>query len=98
MRDVVTGFYIRVMERLVAAGTVCLADSVLIVCGGSLDENVLSSVGFQDLTITNLDSDVATQQDAEALTYEDASFDIVIVHAGLHHCHSPHRALLEMYR
>jgi SAM-dependent methyltransferase len=37
-------------------------------------------------------------QDAEHLTYEDKSFDIVVVHAGLHHCYSPHRALLEMYR
>ena len=27
-----------------------------------------------------------------------SSFDAVIVDAGLHHCHSPHRALLEMYR
>jgi ubiquinone/menaquinone biosynthesis C-methylase UbiE len=36
--------------------------------------------------------------DAERLTYGDGSFDVVIAHAGLHHCHSPHRALLEMYR
>ena len=26
------------------------------------------------------------------------SFDAVLVNAGLHHCRSPHRALLEMYR
>jgi SAM-dependent methyltransferase len=38
------------------------------------------------------------QETHENLTYDDGSFDIVIVHAGLHHCQSPHRALLEMYR
>jgi SAM-dependent methyltransferase len=37
-------------------------------------------------------------QDAERLTFEDESFDFCIVHSGLHHCYSPHRALLEMYR
>jgi SAM-dependent methyltransferase len=37
-------------------------------------------------------------QDVENLTYENGSFDVVVVHAGLHHCYSPHRGLLEMYR
>src|SRR5205814_4551563 len=37
-------------------------------------------------------------QDAESLTFADNSFDMVMACAGLHHCHSPHRALLEMYR
>jgi SAM-dependent methyltransferase len=99
VRDVVTGFYVKVLERLVAAGTICPTDTVLVVCGGPLDERVIATVGFQDVTITNLDSDMAThRQNAETLTYEDGSFDIVVVHAGLHHCHSPHRALLEMHR
>jgi ubiquinone/menaquinone biosynthesis C-methylase UbiE len=37
-------------------------------------------------------------QDAENLSYDDRAFDLVVVHAGLHPCYSPHRALLEMYR
>jgi SAM-dependent methyltransferase len=99
MRDVVTGFYVSVLERLIAAGTIAISDSVLVVCGGPLDEQVMREVGFRDFTITNLDAGMANhRQDAENLTYEDGSFDTVIVHAGLHHCHSPHRALLEMYR
>ena len=28
----------------------------------------------------------------------DGSFDLTVVSAGLHHCRSPHRALLELYR
>jgi SAM-dependent methyltransferase len=37
-------------------------------------------------------------QDAERLTFAENEFDFCIVHSGLHHCYSPHRALLEMYR
>lgn len=99
MRDVVTGFYVDVLKKLLGAGTIAISDTILIVCGGPLDERVARQVGFTDFTITNVDDEAAGQhQDAENLSYSDNSFDVVIVHAGLHHCHSPHRALLEMYR
>src|SRR5690348_15360755 len=99
MRDVVTGFYVDVLQRLLKDGSISISDSVLVVCGGPLDENVVRHVGFTDYTITNLDDGMANRrQDAENLTYDNGAFDIVIVHAGLHHCYSPHRALLEMYR
>ena len=99
MRDVVTGFYSDVLGRLIADGTISTSDSVLVVCGGPLDERVMSMVGFSDVTITNLDDGMSnTLQDAENLSYDDRSFDLVVVHAGLHHCASPHRALLEMFR
>ena len=38
------------------------------------------------------------RQDAEALGHDDGSFDWGVVSAGLHHCRSPHVALLELYR
>jgi SAM-dependent methyltransferase len=99
VRDVVTGFYVDVLNRLIVVGTISISDRVLVVCGGPLDERVMRQVGFADFTITNLDENVAThRQNVENLTYDDGSFDIVVVHAGLHHCQSPHRALLEMYR
>lgn len=99
MRDVVTGFYKGVLDRLIDQGEVSISDSVLVVCGGPLDESVLRQVGFKTFTVTNLDGQMANhRQDAESLTYDNGTFDIVIVHAGLHHCHSPHRGLLEMYR
>jgi SAM-dependent methyltransferase len=98
MRDVVTGFYVEVLKQLIANKTISKTDSVLVVCGGPLDERVMQEVGFANFTVTNLDDKIAHRQDAENLTYDDGSFDIVIVHAGLHHCYSPHRALLEMYR
>jgi SAM-dependent methyltransferase len=59
----------------------------------------MAAAGFNHVTITNLDDGMSNQrQDAENLSYDDESFDLVVVHAGLHHCRSPHRALLEMYR
>jgi SAM-dependent methyltransferase len=96
MRDVKKGFYLDVLGRLIEDGTISVSDRILVVCGGPLDQEVMGIVGFTDVTITNLDTDI--RQDAENLTYDNGSFDVVIVHAGLHHCHSPHRALLEMYR
>lgn len=99
MRDVVTGFYSDVLGKLIARGRISTSDKVLVVCGGPLDESVMREVGFRDYVVTNVDEGASNQhQDAENLTYADDAFDVVIVHAGLHHCHSPHRALLEMYR
>jgi SAM-dependent methyltransferase len=97
MRDVVTDFYCDVLRKLLASGRLSACDSVLIVCGGPLDDAVMRKVGFDNFKLTNIDA-VDEPEDAERLSYADGSFDIVIVHAGLHHCHSPHRALLEMYR
>lgn len=96
----------RVVEALLREGRIAATDSVLVVCGGPLDKRVLARNGFTHVTISNLNdrmgADIApyqwSRQDAENLTFPDGGFDIVMVHAGLHHCRSPHRALLEMYR
>ena len=80
---------------------------ILIVAGGGLDKKVFHELGFKNVTITNLDSRKSEKQfvpykwsfqDAENLTYQDNEFDYAVIHAGLHHCKSPHKALLEMYR
>ncbi|WP_213284892.1 class I SAM-dependent methyltransferase [Bradyrhizobium sp. sGM-13] len=98
MRDAVTGFYVEVLRRLLAENTISTADRVLVVCGGPLDETVFRETGFRNVTVTGIDREGELRQDAESLTYGDGAFDVVVVHAGLHHCYSPHRALLEMYR
>ena len=68
---------------------------------------MLEDLGFTDVVISNVDTRTTSAafapfewsfQDAEDLTYPDDSFDFCIVHSGLHHCKSPHEALLEMYR
>ena len=98
-------FYARVVHQLAESG-MARDDSILVVCGGPYDANTFAAAGFQRVLVTNVDGPYAGTvaafesgaQDAENLSYPDGSFDWTVVHAGLHHCASPHRALLEMCR
>jgi SAM-dependent methyltransferase len=100
------GFYARTLRRLLDDGIVRRDMSVLVVCGGEADRDAFLGQGFEHVTISNLGEreDDAFRpyawsvQDAEQLACADGGFDVVAVSAGLHHCRSPHRALLEMYR
>jgi SAM-dependent methyltransferase len=103
----VRDFYDEVVMTLVRGGVLDPGMKVLVVCGGRTDRVVLERCGFRDVVISNLGLRPAgkdmgpfrwSEQDAERLTFDDESFDFAVVHSGLHHCHSPHRALLEMYR
>src|SRR5882757_7841889 len=100
-------FYAETLRRLLNDGWMGLDSSVLVVCGGAYDRDVFHGLGFRRVTISNLDSRINGEefapypwslQDVERLRFEDGAFDFVVVHQGLHHCHSPHRGLLEMYR
>jgi SAM-dependent methyltransferase len=96
-------FYRRV---LVGAG-IGVDDTVLVVCGGSLDRQVLLEAGARSVVISNLDYHAGVKdyspyewqlQDAEAIKADDTSFDWCVVANGLHHCASPHKALCELHR
>src|SRR5580658_6342564 len=97
-------FYEIVLERLVRAHTMSTTDSMVVICGGSYDAQCLQRASFTNVVITNVDESYGCapfkwqHQDAENLSFQDSSFDWAIVHAGLHHCASPHRGLLEMCR
>lgn len=100
-------FYVRMLRELLKRGVLDRAMSVLVVAGGVTDQAALRELGFTKVTISNLDARMKADefapyqwsfQDAEKLTYPDEAFDAVVICAGLHHCHSPHRALLECYR
>jgi SAM-dependent methyltransferase len=102
-----TGFVQSVLEKLLAEGVLLRSDAVVAVCAGQAERDVFTRLGFSDVTITNLDErldapEVApfrwSRENAERLSFEDGSFDFSFVADGLHHCPSPHRALLEMYR
>jgi SAM-dependent methyltransferase len=79
---------------------------VLIVGAEDNDERVFRQLGFTDVTLMNVglrcpplpDGWSFTHGDGHAIPFPDGSFDAVVAHATLHHCHSPHRVLLEMYR
>ena len=105
--DLAGDFYADVVRSLLHAGTFHRDMRVLVVCGGPYDRDVLLQCGFRDVTISNLDSRMQGNeftpfawsfQDAERLSYADDTFDVTIVHNGLHHCYLPHRAVCEMYR
>jgi SAM-dependent methyltransferase len=100
-------FYGRVLRNLIDRGVLDTSMSVLAVAAGAIDRDIFRTLGFSDVTLTNIDcagSSVRYEpyrsacQDAESLTFPDKSFDWAVVSAGLHHCGSPHRALLELYR
>lgn len=100
-------FYVDALQELVASGKLNLQASTLVVAGGLKDRAALLEVGFSNVTISNLDTRMHGDEfapfrwaliDAENIAFDDGAFDQVIDHMGLHHCGSPHRALLEMYR
>ncbi len=100
-------FYSETLRRLLRGGWLELDNSVLVVCGERYDRDVFHGLGFRQVTISNLDLQINgdefapyrwSLEDVENLGFEDGAFDFVVVHQGLHHCHSPHRGLLEMYR
>jgi len=93
------GFYERVLRSLLDRGLVQRDWRVLVAAGGAVDRDAFAAAGFTDVTITNVSPGPGEErQDAESLTYDDDSFDLAVISAGLHHCASPHRALLELYR
>jgi ubiquinone/menaquinone biosynthesis C-methylase UbiE len=103
MSDTRISFYKNTIDKWVTEKNI----SILVVGGGETDRGVLRSLGFTNVIISNLDFRLKgdefapyqwSLQKAEELSYEKDEFDFVVVHAALHHCESPHRALLEMYR
>jgi len=100
-------YYRNVISSLVHDEIINIEDSILVVAGGPVDRDVYAQIGFKHIVISNLDERMTGDeyspfewsfQDAEDLTYENEAFDFCIVHQGLHHCHAPSGALLEMYR
>jgi SAM-dependent methyltransferase len=100
-------FYRRTLTRLLDEGVACTDDRIVVTCGGPVDRDTLVDTGFTNVVITNLDKRMVgdeyapytwDRQDAENLTWPDDSADWGLVHAGLHHCASPHRALGELLR
>ncbi len=96
-----------VLEKLIRENTIRLDESILAVCAGSEEKDLFLLLQCNNVTISNLDNRVKGDefsplrwsfQDAQNLSFPDNSFDFTFVSDGLHHCQSPHRALLEMYR
>ena len=103
-----TEFVESVVVELLEEGVLATSDSVIAVCAGSRERDLFAQLGFTNVLITNLDDRITDEgafapfswslQDAQNLNVPDASFDFAFVADGLHHCSSPHKALLEMHR
>lgn len=100
-------FYRRLLCDLVRDNRLDPTARTLVVAGDDADRAALLDAGFTNVTISNLDPRMDGDAlapyrwkhlDAEALDLPGSSYAQVIVHMGLHHCASPHRALGEMYR
>lgn len=100
-------FVLSTLRRMQADGSLAPTDSVLAICAAASEQHVFQDAGLQVATISNLDNRLGSPdfspyawsyQDAQHLSFDAASFDHVFVSDGLHHCDSPHRALLEMLR
>lgn len=100
-------FVHEIFGEILKQGQMKLSDELLVVAGGRAERDLLEQYGFDNVTITNLDSVEASShlepyrwahEDAQNLSYPTKSFQWVLVVDGLHHCTSPHRALTEMYR
>lgn len=96
-------FYRKTVYKLISDKKV----SVLVCGGGVLDKQVFEMLGFENITISNLDSRMTGDEyhpykwryeNAECLSFPDKSFDFVVIHAAIHHATSPHKVLTEMYR
>ncbi|WP_406685334.1 class I SAM-dependent methyltransferase [Seonamhaeicola sp. MEBiC1930] len=100
-------FYKKLIRNILNRKIISVKDKILIVAGGQKDMNAFLSFGFENVTISNLDPHKGfvnyepydwIRQDLENLSIEDEEYDWVFVHAGLHHCASPHIGLCEMLR
>jgi SAM-dependent methyltransferase len=100
-------FYYDILHDLFQKGVLTQEMRIAVFCGGLRDRETLLRSGLRTVTISNVDSRMTGQeyapfawafQDVERIDFKDESFDFCIAADGLHHCQSPHRALLEMYR
>jgi len=101
------------LRRCTATVGIDVKQSVLIVGGSFRDAHSLYRAGFRRMTLSNVeplvdvdgktepmpDADITLlYADLEKLRVADASYDLVLAHEVLHHCRSPHAALVEMLR
>lgn len=100
-------FIKRTLARLIKLNLLCTQDSILAVCSGVAEKKLFENMNFKTVTISSLDGRITDKdfapfnwklENVQALSYDNDSFDFVFVSDGLHHCNSPHMALIEMYR
>ena len=96
-------FYFKCVDKLIKDKSA----SILICGGGTTDKVIFQLLGFTNVTISNFDTRIKGDEyfpynwkfeNAESLSFDNETFDFVIMNAAIHHCPRPHKALTEMYR
>lgn len=88
-----------ILEKYISREALDVSGSVLAIGAGELDVILLHELGFSKVTTSNIQgSQTALALDAENIELPDNSYDVVFAHAVLHHCRSPHKAVIEMAR
>lgn len=102
-----TAFVTKTLRKLLNDHVMLASNSVLAVCAGTAEQKLFQDVGLQNVTLTSLDPTMTRESttpfssrlaDVRNLPFDSGEFDFVFVSDGLHHCDSPHAALVEMYR
>ena len=99
--------YSNILKKAISLKLIDKKTTILVVGGGPNDSKTLREFEFESVIISNLAphanvTDYYPYQwekaDLNTLPYNDASFELVIVSAALHHLYSPHKGLGEMLR
>ena len=96
--------FLAVFRRHLASCNIHTDEKVLVIGGNRQDAELLLKVGFRDITLSNLNSELEENAyanlgarlqllaiDAEQIGLPDGSFDFVFAHEVLHHCRSSRR-------
>jgi len=103
MKDKRFNFFMKCVNKIITDKNA----SILVCGGGKGEKTVFQSLGFTNVTISNIDDRINENEyepykwkysNAEDLPFENSSFDYTVIKAAIHHASSPHKVLTELYR
>jgi SAM-dependent methyltransferase len=91
---------VNVLRKYLSVHAIRPGESSVLDIGADEEElEMLGILGFTHVTASNIGGYKGhIALDAEAIALDDNSYDVVFTHAVIHHCRSPHKAVLEMAR
>lgn len=106
-RDPTIDFYVSTVQALLDRGVFAKTASTLVLAAGPNDLEAVKLLGLEHVTFSNVDVRAEPgmfapyrfeRHDAQRVDLANECYDQVIIANALHHCRSPHLALMEMHR